>query len=129
MNTVYHGNVMFSNIKLSTGRISHHASHGALFYNRRNVLKSGRAYYECSETNCSQGFMPNIPQKMPLQVKNYQYSLDKDHAYSFIKITLQFLYFVISVCLQILHTIIIAYLHPINDTSFPVFLIKKFKDF
>ena len=40
-----------------------------------------------------QGFMPNIPQKIPLQVENYQNSLGKDHAYSFIKITLQFLYF------------------------------------
>ena len=46
------GNVVFSTSKLSTGRISHHASHGALFYNHRNVLKSGRTYYECSETNC-----------------------------------------------------------------------------
>ena len=27
------GNVVFSTSKLSTGHISHHASHGALFYN------------------------------------------------------------------------------------------------
>ena len=46
------GNVVFSTSKLSTGCISHHASHGALFYNCQNVLKSGRTYYECSETNC-----------------------------------------------------------------------------
>ena len=46
------GNVVFSTSKLSTGSISHHASHGALFYNCQNVLKSGRTYYECSVTNC-----------------------------------------------------------------------------
>ena len=57
------GNVVFSTSKLSTGSISHHASHGALFYNHRNVLKSGRTYFECSETNCRARIYAQYPSK------------------------------------------------------------------
>ena len=37
----------------STGRKIHYASHGILFYNRRDVLKSGRLYFVCSEKLCN----------------------------------------------------------------------------
>ena len=48
------GNVVFSTSKLSTGRISHHASHGALFYNRRNVLKRIYAQYTSKDASTSE---------------------------------------------------------------------------
>ena len=45
--------VVFHTETTSTGRKIHYASHGTLFYNRRDVLKSGRSYFVCSEKECT----------------------------------------------------------------------------
>ena len=45
--------VVFHTEATLTGRNIHSASHSTLFYNRRDVLKSGRSYFVCSENECN----------------------------------------------------------------------------
>ena len=48
-----HERVVFHTEATKTGRNIHYASHGTLFYNRQDVLKSGRSYFVCSENECN----------------------------------------------------------------------------
>ena len=48
-----HESVVFHTEATLTGRNIHSASHSTLFYNRRDVLKSGRSYFVCSENECN----------------------------------------------------------------------------
>ena len=65
--------VVFHTETTSTGRKIHYASHSTLFYNRRDVLKSGRSYFVCSERTAQQDYMLSTHLRRHLIRKNYQY--------------------------------------------------------
>ena len=45
--------VIFKVKTLETGRISHTAEYGSLFFKRKEVLKSGKAYFICAHHQCT----------------------------------------------------------------------------
>ena len=45
--------VIFKVRKLETGRISHTAEYGSLYFKRKEVLKSGKSYFICCHPQCT----------------------------------------------------------------------------